>query len=104
MKKERILTAHPQGKKGVSIALDKYDQIQSFILKTLRSKNEIFFSELSDLAMAELSPTFEGKVLWYLVTVKLDLEAKKIIERIPESSPHRLRLCPEGNSTVQPIL
>ncbi|MFW5700508.1 MAG: DUF6958 family protein [Cyclobacteriaceae bacterium] len=40
----------------------------------------------------KLSSTFDGKVVWYVVTVKLDLEAHEIIERVPKTSPHRLRM------------
>ena len=32
MKEERILTLHPQGKKGVNISIRKYELIKSFIL------------------------------------------------------------------------
>jgi len=40
----------------------------------------------------KLSKNFEGEVGWYIVTVKLDLEARSIIERVPKTSPHKLRL------------
>jgi len=93
MKANCILTLHPQGKKGVNISRAKYDQITAFILDTLQRKQEITFEELSDLAVSTLTDKFEGKVLWYLVTVKLDLEARHLIERIPRTSPHKLKLC-----------
>ncbi|GAB4450660.1 MAG: hypothetical protein Fur0028_06180 [Bacteroidales bacterium] len=92
MKEERILTLHPKGKKGVNISLAKYDQIKNFILVTLSTEKEITFEALTDLAVSKLTDKFDGKVIWYLVTVKLDLEARKIIERIPKTSPHKLRL------------
>ncbi len=38
----------------------------------------------------KLTATFDAKVRWYVVTVKLDLEARGIIERVPKSSPHIL--------------
>ena len=92
MKEEKILTLHPQGKQGVNILKRRYDVIHDFILKTLQKKKVITFTEMSDLAEEELTPHFDGKVLWYLVSVKLDLEARDIIERIPKTSPHQLRL------------
>ncbi|MFA7327551.1 MAG: hypothetical protein WC121_12850 [Candidatus Kapaibacterium sp.] len=92
MDDERILTKHPQGKSGVNILKKKYDIIKDFILRTLVEHNEISFSELSDLAEENLGKTFDGKVLWYVVSVKLDLEARELIERVPKTSPHRLRL------------
>ncbi len=91
-KEERILTLHPQGKKGVNIHASKYEFIKKFILNTLEEKRVVSFEELSDLAEEQLSSTFDGKVLWYVVTVKLDLEAREIIERIPKTSPHKLRI------------
>ena len=92
MSEEKISTLHPQGKKGVNILKRRYDTIKDFILKTLQERGEISFEELSDLAVEKLSKTFDGKVLWYVVTVKLDLEARNLIERIPKTSPHKLRM------------
>ena len=89
----KIVTLHPQGKKGVRIDRKKYDTIYDFIIKTLKNRKEITYSELNDLAVDQLSKTFDGKVPWYVVTVKLDLEARGIIERVPKTSPHRVRLC-----------
>lgn len=96
MKEEKFLTLHPQGKKGVNISLAKYEQIKTFIISTIQKKKEITFEELTDLAMAKLTDKFDGKVIWYMVTVKLDLEARKIIERIPRTSPHKLRMINNG--------
>jgi len=92
MKEEKILTLHPQGKKGVNISLAKYEQIKEFILNTIRTKKEITFKDLTDLAVSELTDKFDGKVSWYVVSVKLDLEARKLIERIPNTSPHKLKM------------
>lgn len=92
MAEERIETLHPQGKKGVNILKRRYDQIKDYIITTLKKRGEITFEELSDLAVEELTDKFDGKVLWYIVTVKLDLEARGTIERIPKTSPHQLRI------------
>ena len=93
MSEERILTLHPKGKKGVNILRSKYDFIKNYIINTLEKKGPIRFEDLSDQAVQELSDSFDGKVLWYVVTVKLDLEARGVIERIPKTSPHELRIC-----------
>ncbi len=92
MNEEKIMTLHPDGKQGVNILKRRYDVIKNFILKTLKSGKEISFEELTDRAVKSLSKTFDGKVVWYMVTVKLDLEARKLIERVPKTSPHKLRL------------
>jgi hypothetical protein len=88
----RILTLHPQGKKGVNIDLNKYEVIKDFILDYLEKNGPTTYSDLNDLAVDQLQPSFDGKVVWYLVTVKLDLEARRMIERVPKTSPHQVRL------------
>ena len=92
MTEEKIMTLHPKGKKGVNILKRRYDTIKDFIVETVQDHKEIGFEELTDLAVDRLTETFDGKVLWYLVTVKLDLEARNIIERIPKTSPHKIRI------------
>lgn len=92
MNEEKIMTLHPQGKKGVNILKRRYDTIKDFIIETVQEHKEISFEKLSDLAVENLSNTFDGKVVWYIVTVKLDLEARKLIERVPKTRPHKLRM------------
>lgn len=89
---EKILTLHPQGKKGVNILKRRYDIIYKFIAESLADGRARTFESLSDEAVRALSPTFDGKVLWYFVTVKLDMEARGVIERVPKTSPHQVRL------------
>jgi hypothetical protein len=89
---EKIMTMHPQGKKGVNISKRKYDLIADYILKTIKKHKVITFDDLTSMAVADLSDTFDGKVIWYVVTIKLDLEARDKIERVPKTSPHQLQL------------
>lgn len=89
----RILTLHPQGKKGVNILRVKYDEVRQ-VLQEVMKKNggEMTFEALSDQAIEVLEQNnFQGKPLWYIVTVKLDMEARGVLERIPKTSPHRLK-------------
>ena len=88
----KILTYHPQGKKGTNILKRRYKVIKDFIIKTIKEHGEITYEDLNDIANEKLTATFDGKVTWYIVTVKLDLEARMIIERIPKTSPHILRM------------
>ncbi len=88
----KIMALHPQGKKGVNILQRRYDVIKEFILKTVKEHSTITYEELNNLAVKELRDTFDGSVRWYVVTVKLDLEARKIIERVPKTSPHEVRV------------
>ncbi len=85
------MTLHPQGKKGVNILKRRYDVIKTFILKEVDRLGDPTYAQVSDNAIKALSATFDGKVVWYVVSVKLDLEARGILERVPKSSPHKIR-------------
>jgi len=39
-----------------------------------------------------LQSSFDGSISWYVTTVKLDAEARGLIQRVPKSRPQRLRL------------
>ena len=92
MNDDRILTMHPSGKQGVNILRDKYEFIKNYILQTIENEGQITFGDLGDKAVDEITSQFDGKVLWYITTVKLDLEARGMIERIPRTSPQTLRI------------
>ena len=96
---ERVLTSHPEpGKAGVNICKHKYDLIRGAILEAIRARGDIQFKELADAVRRRLSGGFEGSISWYVTTVKLDLEARGLIERIPKSRPQRLRLAEQERS------
>lgn len=88
---ERIMTLHPQGKQGVNILKSKYEQVKQAIIESLQEKGELTFTELAQAARQKLEGRFEGKIPWYVVTVKLDLEARGLIERVGKRPPN-LRL------------
>ena len=90
--RERILTLHPDGKQGVNISKQKYDAIRQAILSTIDDKQEILFQELPAEVERWLDGDFDGSISWYVTTIKLDLEARGLIQRVPKSSPQRLRL------------
>lgn len=62
------------------------------MLEILEKEGQITFESLADKTIEAVEKDFDGKPLWYIVTVKLDLEARGIIERIPKTSPHQLKL------------
>jgi hypothetical protein len=90
MAEEKILTKHPRGKSGKNIDRQKYETLRKEILSALRSK-ELTHTELFDQLNKTLKTKFSGNVSWYAETVKLDLEARKIIER-SSSKPQKYRL------------
>ena len=59
------------------------------------NRGEITFGELVADVRCELADRFDGSVTWYVTTVKLDLEARGVIERIPKSRPQRICLAGE---------
>ena len=90
MSEERILTKHPQGKSGKNITKQNYETLKKAILSMLRNK-ELTHTELFDELEKRLRPTFSANINWSGETVKLDREAREIIERIG-SRPEKLRL------------
>jgi uncharacterized protein DUF6958 len=91
MKEERILTKHPLGKSGKNIDKQKYETLKKAIVSTLQTK-ELTHAELFDRLNQSLKGKFSGNISWYGETVKLDLEARKTIERTSAKPPkYRLK-------------
>jgi hypothetical protein len=90
MAEERILTKHPLGKSGRNISKQSYEALKRAILSALKKK-ELTHTELFDELGKCLKSKFSGNISWYGETVKLDLEARKIIERT-SSKPQKYRL------------
>jgi hypothetical protein len=86
---EKIMTRHPQRKSGRSISREKYDQVRSAILAVI-GRGALTHSELMERVASRLARRFDGNPHWYGETVKLDLEARKVIERTVER-PQRYR-------------
>jgi hypothetical protein len=90
--KDTIRTLHPEKKQGVNISREKYEIIRKAILSALHKQNELTFMNLSRAVEKEVNGTFEGSVTWYVTTVKLDLEARGVVKRVPNSRPQLVRL------------
>lgn len=90
MSEEKILTKHPLGKSGRSVSKEKYETVKQALLQALRKK-ELTHTELMNQLNKSLKSKFSGNISWYSETVKLDLEARKIIERT-SSKPQKYRL------------
>ena len=85
------MTLHPQGKSGVNISKAKYDQVKQVVLEVIEHQQPITFTDMFNLCNEILSEQqFDGKPGWYVTTVKLDLEARRLIARVPKTSPHQL--------------
>ena len=93
MDEEKILTLHPEeGKHGVNISRTKYEMIRQAILDAVRSQGTITYQGLVSLVDYNLRNRFEGSIQWYVTTVKLDLEARGEIERLPGPGEQKLKI------------
>jgi hypothetical protein len=91
MKKDKIQTLHPDpAKTNKLIDKEKYEMIRRSLLQALKGK-ELTHLELMEAIYQDVKDRFEGGVQWYGETVKLDLEARNIIERTADK-PQRYRL------------
>jgi hypothetical protein len=90
--KDTIRTLHPKKKQGVKISKEKYEIIRNAILCVLQTEKEITFMNLSRAVEKEVNGNFDGSVMWYVTTVKLDLEARGQIKRVTNSRPQLVKL------------
>ena len=88
---ELIQTLHPDKTKvNKKISLEKYNVIKRNLIDILQSK-ELSHTELMECLYQNVKDSFVGGVQWYGETVKLDLEARKVVERTG-SKPEKYRL------------
>jgi YjbR len=88
---EQIQTLHPdKSKTNKKISVDKYNTIRKHLLSILKTA-ELTHTDLMEALYQQVKDTFQGGVQWYGETVKLDLEARKIIER-SGTKPEKYRL------------
>ena len=92
--KDTIRTLHPEKKQGVKISREKYDVIRNAILCVLQAQKqkEMTFMKLSRAVEKEVNGNFDGSVMWYVTTVKLDMEARGEIKRVQNSRPQLVKL------------
>ncbi len=95
MEEQKIQLKHPQEKKAVSINKDKYELLTTETVQYLTENKDGTFSEISQRiaqSLKEKKIIFDGSLNWYLEWVKLDLEARQIITRVPKTSPQKYTL------------
>jgi hypothetical protein len=89
---EKFQTLHPDpAKRGVNIARSKYDQMRAALLQILSEHETIGFSEAMKEIEKRLAGKFDGKIGWYYVSVKLDMEARGELIRLPGSGKQMMR-------------
>jgi hypothetical protein len=90
-KSDRIRLLHPEGKKGVNMVRSKYEQMHAEIVKLLDERAEVGFTEALEIIEKRLEGKFDGKIAWYYVSVKLDMEAKGELVRLPGKGLQMMR-------------
>ena len=93
---EKVICHTPTpGKQPTRIARWKYKLVRNAILSVVpKDKEGVPFNQLPKLVRDKLSAQERqkiGSIPWYTTTVKLDMEVKKEIARIPRSNPQRLK-------------
>jgi len=88
---EKIVTLHPQRKSGKNISREKYEKVRTALLAVL-GRAELTHTELMMRLHERLVKRFDGNPHWYGETVKLDLEARKVIERTDARPPKYRRV------------
>ena len=91
---ERVEALHPDPKKkGTTISREMYEAVREAILAAVPGEEPgLRFMDLSrEVELRAPKGLFENaSVGWYTTTVKLDLEARGLIRRVPGVSPQRL--------------
>ena len=92
---QKIQLTHPQKKKAPSIDKEKYDAIRSSLVGCLKRNGKSTHAEImhevgNDFKTQNVK--FQGSLQWYVEWVKLNLEAKHIVKRIPRTSPQQYAL------------
>ena len=95
MSDQKVICETPTpGKKPTRIDKWKYDAVRRAILKAVpKNKTGMEFKTLSTQVENYLKPEEKaklGSIGWYTTCVKLDLEVKGEIQRVPGTTPQRL--------------
>ena len=91
----KFQTIHPEaGKQGTRIDAAKYEAMKAALLAVVPAAGGgIPFQDLADAVQPHLPAELfaNASVSWYVVTVKLDLEARGLIERVHGARTQCLR-------------
>ena len=90
--KAKIQLKHPEGKKAVMMASARYTSLKKALLNHLKKNGESTFEGMCQAVTEYFKKSkikFEGSIPWHVEWIKLDLEANRIIARIPKTSPQK---------------
>jgi hypothetical protein len=96
MKTDKVVCRTPTpGKKATRLAKEKFDLVRRAILRvTPRQGQGVCFWEIPRLIKQELTPSelrTIGSLMWHVTVVKLEMEVRGELERVPDRQPQHLR-------------
>lgn len=81
-----------KGKQGLRVNEARYGAMRRALLASIpRSSTGVAFADLPGLVRPRLPAGWTGSVMWHVTAVKLDMETRGEIERVPGVTPQRLR-------------
>ena len=92
---QKIQLKHPAGKKAISMDKEKYGVIEKSLLICIKGKAEATHKEMLKAITEDFKKNkikFAGSIEWHMEWVKLDLEARKKILRIADTSPIKFKI------------
>ena len=87
-----LLSTVHEHKHGAAIFRQRYNLIKKFILTILEEEGPCSYNYLNYFISDKLFALFDGQISRYVDLVKIDLEEKRIIERVPNSKTHKIRI------------
>jgi len=87
-----VWTFKPDGKKGIQMPRKSYEGLANYILNAIDNQDQLTLNALLETAQQEIADSLDGDVAWYVLQVKLDLEARDFIRQVPSSFNKRLFL------------
>jgi hypothetical protein len=95
----RILTLHPDGKKGKNILRSKYEMTRECLMGIFADFPEISHKELTRISNERLAGKLQGAISWYMETVLLDLMARGVIRKMGDK-PVRLGIIKSDKADI----
>ena len=101
VKSIKINTLHPARKTGVVMHEKIYAMVSEFILQAVYEEKELTLTSLLEKAELNFNDPLEGNLAWHFLHVKLDLEARglvqvKVLDNDSRHGMHVLRLTRKG--------
>ena len=96
MEHEKVICRTPTpGKKPTRIDAKKFETVRRAILAVVPPKGQgLLFTDLTPRVAAKLNTAQKsqfGSLMWYVTTVKLEMEVRGEIQRVRGISPQRLK-------------